>query len=102
MGVCGGDKMTTLEKIENIDKLMKQYKVNDIYSLIEELLKNQRTEQDDIIQSEWDYLKGLYDDFKISQFISNVDFDTVQTKVVDDKQVNKPKVIISFYLDVLD
>lgn len=94
--------MTTLEKIENIDKLMEQYKVNDIYSLIEELLKNQRTEQDDIIQSEWDYLKGLYDDLKISQFISNVDFDTIQTKVLDDKQVNKPKVVISFYLDVLD
>lgn len=94
--------MTTLEKIENIDKLMEQYKVNDVYSLIEELLKNQRTEQDDIIQSEWDYLKGLYDDLKISQFISNVDFDTIQTKVLDDKQVNKPKVVISFYLDVLD
>lgn len=37
--------MTTLEKIENIDKLMEQYQVGDVYSLIEKLQENQRTEE---------------------------------------------------------
>lgn len=94
--------MTTLEKIENIDKLMEQYQVGDVYSLIEKLQENQRTEEDETIKSDYDYLKGLYNKLKISQFISNVDFDTVQTRVENDTQANKPRVIISFYLDVLD
>lgn len=94
--------MTTLEKIENINKIMEQYQVGGVYSLIEKLQANQRTEQDDIIASECDYLKGLYDKLKISQYLSNIDFDTIQTRVENDIQSNKPRVIISFYLDVLD
>lgn len=94
--------MTTLEKIENIDKLMEQYQVGDVYSLIEKLQENQRTEEDETIKSDYDYLKGLYDKLKISQFISNVDFDTIQTRLENDVQSNKPRVVISFYLDVLD
>ena len=31
--------MTTIEKIENIDKLMEEYQVNHVYSLIEALKK---------------------------------------------------------------
>lgn len=94
--------MTTLEKIENIDKLMEQYQVGDVYSLIEKLQKNQRTEEDETIKSDYDYLKGLYDKLKISQFIRNVDFDTIQTRVENDIQANKPRVVVSFCLDVLD
>ena len=94
--------MTTLEKIENIDKLMSEYGVNDVYSLIEKLVENQRTEEDDSIKCEYDFYKGLYKDLHIDQFLSNIDYDTIQTKVVNDKQVNKPRVVISFYLDVLD
>ena len=94
--------MTTLEKIENIDKLMEQYQVGDVYSLIENLQENQRTEEDETIKSDYDYLKGLYDKLKISQFLSNVDFDTIQTRVENDIQSNKPRVVVSFYLDVLD
>lgn len=94
--------MTTLEKIENIDKLMEQYQVGDVYSLIEKLHENQRTEEDETIKSDYDYLKGLYNKLKISQFISNVDFDTIQARVEKDIQLNRPRVVISFYLDVLD
>ena len=94
--------MTTLEKIENIDKLMEQYQVNDVYSLIKELYANQRTKADDEIVSENDYLNGLYEKLNITEFISNIDFDTIQTKVENDTKLNKPRVVISFYLDVLD
>ena len=40
--------MTTIEKIENIDKLMEEYQVNDVYSLIEALKKGNQTKIDEL------------------------------------------------------
>lgn len=94
--------MTTLEKIENIDKLMEQYQVGDVYSLIEKLEENKKPEDYEEIASENDFLKGLYAKLKITKFLSNIDFDTIQTRLENDIQANKPRVVISFYLDVLN
>lgn len=94
--------MKTLEKIENIDKLMEQYQVGDVYSLIEKLEENKKPEDYAEIVSENDFLKGLYDKLKITKFLSNIDFDSIKTSVENDIQSNKPRAVISFYLDVLD
>lgn len=90
--------MTTLEKIENIDKLMEQYQVGDVYSLIEKMQENQKTEQEEALASRCDYLEKLYADLKISAFINEIDFDTIKVNVQNDLQTNKPRIVISFYI----
>ena len=47
--------MTTIEKMENIDKLMEEYQVNDVYSLIEALEKGNQTKIDELQKTIKDY-----------------------------------------------
>ena len=89
--------MTTIEKIENIDKLMEEYQVNDVYSLIEALQKGNQTKTEKL-QKRIDKLEELITKLKIIPFIDSIDFDTVKTSEFDDVAYMRRRININFLL----
>ena len=89
--------MTTIEKIENIDKLMEEYQVNDIYSLIEALKKGNQPEIEKL-QKRINELEELITKLRIKPFIDYIDFDTVKESVMDDVAYLRRRINISFLL----
>ena len=89
--------MTTLEKIENIDKLMEKYKVNDVYSLIETMEKGNQKQIDEL-QKIIDAYREIIKKIKIDIFLESIDFDTVKTSAIDDVDYNRRRVNINFLL----
>ena len=90
--------MTTIEKIENIDKLMEEYQVNDVYSLIEALQKGNQTKTEKL-QKKIDELEELITKLKIIPFIDSIDFDTVKTSEFDDVAYMRRRININFLLN---
>lgn len=89
--------MTTIEKIENIDKLMEEYQVNDVYSLIEALEKGNQTKIDELQKTIKDY-QQIIRKLNIGAFVGDIDFDTVKTSAIDDVAYLRRRVNINFLL----
>lgn len=89
--------MTTIEKIENIDKLMGEYQVNDVYSLIEALEKGNQTKIDELQKTIEDY-QQIIRKLNIGAFVGDIDFDTVKTSAIDDVAYLRRRVNINFLL----